>query len=218
MLTKLRDYKKDVKQKLEPFVTLAYRSYQDARQEMQKYLNAAEELDAKIAGPMADFKRQERLAAEAEERRINEERRLYVEKAAMEQRKLDEAAALQRRQQEMKRIAAAQKDGDIKKREAERMRKEAEERERLAKEQAARDAEAMKANVQDIKVAPAVPKFATLRGRVNYKFEVLDAGKVTRPFTKPDEVAIGQKERNDKDPEKSMREIGGIRVWTEDSI
>ena len=67
-------------------------------------------------------------------------------------------------------------------------------------------------------MAPSVPKVAGIKARVNFKFEIVNPGKVNAGFLKPDEVAIGAKVRSDKDPDKSMREIGGIRVWTEDSI
>ena len=70
----------------------------------------------------------------------------------------------------------------------------------------------------EVKVAPAVPKVAGIKARINYKFEVISRNEVGRAFQMPDLVAIGEKVRKDKNPEKSMMEIGGIRVWTEDGI
>ena len=65
LLITIRNYQKDVKNKLNPFVDIAKRAYDSARQEMNRYLNGAEELDGILARPMQDFKRREREAAEA---------------------------------------------------------------------------------------------------------------------------------------------------------
>src|SRR5258705_4845749 len=135
---------------------------------MQKYLNGAEEIRGLVSGPMADFKRNERLAAEAEERRINEERRRQAETDAAALRKQqEEQAAIDRKKRE-KEIAEARKSGELKAREADKLRKEAEAREKEQREQAARDAAAMAANVQDVKVQASTPKIAGTRGRVQY--------------------------------------------------
>jgi len=66
-----------------------------------------------------------------------------------------------------------------------------------------------------ITVKPSIPTVPGLRNTVNYKFEVVDATKVRKDWLIPDLVAIGQKVRSDKDPEQSMKEIGGIRAWKE---
>jgi hypothetical protein len=233
ILVAIRNYQKDVKNKLNPFVDIARRAYDAARQEMQKYLNQAQELEIVLTRPMEDFKRREREAAEAEQRRINEERRLEAARLAEEQRKADEARAKEEREKREREIKEAQKAGDLKKREAEKMRKEAEERERQQREQAAKDAEAAKNNVQDVKVMPSTPKIAGTRGRVNYYAEVTNADLLLdswaklanserkaylRQFIFVDNQALCAEARKVKDSKKLQATVPGIRAWDEDSI
>ncbi len=219
-LVAIRNYMKDVKNRLNPFVDIARRALDAAKQEMQQYLNQAQELDAILTRPMEDYKRREREAAAAEERRINEERRIAAEKDAAEQRKRDEEAAEAKRKQTEKEIAQAKKTGEIGKREADRLKKEAEEREAQAKAQAEKDADLLKANVQAVTVKPSVPTIAGTRARVNWKFKVVDAARVKPLYqiTTPDEVKIGRFVRDAKDKAKAESEVGGIEVWDEDSI
>ena len=224
MQQEVRRYLKDVHAKLDPFVQIAKNNYDDAKTERAKWLDPGEAVDAALALKVKDYERIEREKAEAEQRRINEERRRKAEQEAAEQRKRDEAAAAERRKEEEKRIAEAQKAGELKKREAEKMRREAEERERQQREQARRDAEAVKATVQDVKVAPAIPKVAGVPSRRNYRFEIVDITKIPRQFLYPTKrpdgtydpakfPEIGDKVRDDKDPLKSMAEIPGIRAF-----
>jgi len=228
LLTTISNYQKDVKNKLNPFVEFARRNLESVRQEMQKYLNGAEEIRGMVSTPMADFKRQERLAAEAEERRINEERRRQAEADAATLRKQQEeqaAAEYKRRQQEIK---AAQKDGDLNKREAEKMRKEAEQREKDQREQAARDAAAMAANVQDVKVQPNTPKVAGTRGRVQYFAEFTDfdallkawaAGRTDlRKYIMGNDQELSRQARDTKNSKAMQLTVPGIRAWDEDRI
>jgi hypothetical protein len=239
ILVAIRNYQKDVKNKLNPFVDIAKRAYDAARQEMQKYINQAEELQMVLTRPMEDYKRQERKAAEAETRRINEERRQKAEAEAAEKRKADEARAEEERKKREKEIKDAQKAGDIGKREADKLRKETEERERLAKEEADRNAKAAVATVQDVKVQPAIPKNASLRGRVNYYAEAINEdalikelcnlyGRIgndnaqrwlyLRKFVIVNAQALGKEAREVKDSKKLESQIPGIRAWDEDSI
>jgi hypothetical protein len=236
ILVAIRNYQKDVKNKLNPFVDIARRAYDAARQEMQKYLNQAQELEIVLTRPMEDFKRREREAAEAEQRRINEERRVEAQRLAEEQRKADEARAKEEREKREKEIKEAQKAGELKKREAEKLRREAEERERQQREQAAKDAEAAKVNVQEVKVMPSTPKIAGTRGRVNYYAEftnlaaLLDAfvearlksniarALYLRKFIKGDDQELGREARAVKDSKKLESLIPGIHASDEDSI
>lgn len=236
LLVAAKNYEKDVHSKLDAFVEIPRRAYEAARTERQKYLNQAQEVTAMVSGPMSDFKRREREAAEAEQRRINDERRVEAERLAEKQRHEDELRAKEEREKREKEIKEALKAGELKKREAEKMRKEAEERERLQREQAAKDAEAAKANVQQVTVQPATPKISSLRGRVNYYAEfknlaaLLDAfvdarvksnierATYLRKFICGDDKALGKEARDTKDSKKLENLIPGIRAWDEDSI
>jgi len=178
----VRNYLKDVHSKLDPFVNLAKRTYDETRDERNRWITPGEEIDALLASKVKTYERQEREAAEAEQRRINEERRRQAEIEAEKQRKADyERIAAEKKAQD-KEIADAVKAGEVKKREAERLRKEAAERELRAREQAETDAKAAAQNVQEVTVAPMIPKVAGVPSRINYKAEVLDAAKLINAF------------------------------------
>lgn len=161
-----------------------------------------------------DWNNLERQRAEAEERRKNDERMRKAKEEAEAERKRVEAAAAEERKARQAEIEAARKAGEMGKREAERLKKEAVEAEARAKEQAAADAKTQ-AEVAPIKVKPNTATAPGVSTRQNYKFEVIDSSAVKSPWRCPDEKEIGIKVRGDKDPEKSMREIGGIRAWAE---
>jgi len=194
---------------LDPFVAQAKRAYDDTKDEHAKWVEPLEKLDEQLAQKVKDYERVERERAAAEERRINEERRRKAEEEAAEQRKRDEAAAAERRKQELARIAEAQKAGDLKKREAEKMKKEAEERERQAREQAARDAEAAKASVQDVKVQAAIPTVAGVPSRTNWRYRIVNANLVPDEYWMLNEQKIGADVRRDKE----KTNIPGIEVY-----
>ena len=211
----VRDYMKDVHLKLDPFVESAKRNLAEAKDELNKWLTPAETVDGVLAQKVKDYERIERERAEAEQRRINEERRRQAEVEAAEQRKRDEAAAVEKRKAEQKAIEEARKAGELNKREAEKMRKEAQERERAAKEQAAKDAELAKASVTEVEVKPNIPTVAGVPSRRNWKFKVLDATRIPRAYLMPNEVKIGADVRFWKDKAKAESTIPGIECWEE---
>jgi len=185
--------------KLGQFLNMARRVVDWLRTEQNKHANAAEEIIAIGKAKMADYKRQEVAAAQAEERRINEERRKAEEKRIAEERKAQD-----------KEIADAVKRGEVKKREADKLRKDAD-----------ANAEAAKANISEVKVKPSVPSVAGIQIRTNWKFEVVDARRIPRQFLMADEVSIGQQVRKVVDqetPEAHKKRvetlIPGIRVYS----
>lgn len=218
ILVALKNYEKDVHTALDPFVEIPRRAYEAARQERQKWLNAAEELRGRVSAPMADFKRAERIAAEAEEKRINEERRREAERQAEADRKAAEAQAEADRKEKEKEIEAARKAGDLNKKQADKMKKDAAADAVIAKEAAAEQARLQTANVQTVTVKPAVPTVAGLRARVNWKFRITDASRLPRKYLIPNEVLIGRDVREWKDKEATEKAIPGVEVYTEDSI
>jgi hypothetical protein len=224
MQQQVRRYMKDVHAKLDPFVQMAKNNYDDAKAEREKWIGPGEKVDETLALKVKDFERAERERAEAEERRINEERRRKAAEEAAKQRKRDEAAAAERRKEEEKRIAEAQKAGELKKREAEKMRREAEERERQQREQAVRDAEAVKATVQDVKVAPSIPKVTGVPSRRNWKFRIVNenalmdafrssGGMGLRAFVQMNQDEVGRMVRATKDKAKAEAFCPGIEVY-----
>ena len=211
----VRNYLKDVHAKLDPFVNAAKAAYDKAKDERTRWIEPAETIDAQLAAKVKDFEQREREAAEAEQRRINEERRRKAEADAAAQRKADEEAAAERRRKEQADIEAARKAGELKKREAEKLKKEAEERERAAKEQAAMDEQFRKTNVQDVTVKPNIPTVSGVPSRRNWKFEVVNVDRIPRSFMCPDLVEIGGMVRSTKDKAKAEAACPGIRVWEE---
>ena len=189
----VRAYMKDVHLKLDPFVESAKRNYQAARDELNKWIEPAETIDGALARKVKDYETQERMRAEAEERRINEERR---KKAA------DDAEAERKRRE--KEIEAQRKAGEVGKREAERMKKEAE-----------AEAKAQAAAVVDVKVQANIPSVQGVPSRVNWKFRIVDANKIPKAYLIPDEQKIGQTVRLLKDKARTEAVIPGIEVYTD---
>ena len=218
LLTQVRSVKKAGAFKINPFLEIAKRVSDFLRNERTEHENKCLAIDDAISYKMSDFKRREREAAEAEERKINEERRRAAEKEAEAKRKEAEAQAAEERKKREKEIAEAQKSGEVKKREAERLKKEAAEQEARAKRQAEEEARIAAANVQDVKVLPSTPKVAGIRGRVNWRFRIVNADLIPRQYLIPDEVSIGQMVRNAKDKAKAEKSCPGIEVYSEDAV
>jgi hypothetical protein len=109
-----------------------------------------------------------------------------------------------------KEIAEAQKAGDLKKREADKLRKEAEEVAAVAKKQAAEE-EARNRVVEDVTVRPNIPTVSGVPSRVNWRFRITDDRLVPERFWIIDEQAIGAEVRRLKD----KTQIEGIEVYCE---
>jgi len=196
LLKRVRDAKKKASWIMNPLKSITKTIAEKFRTMEQAELNLAERIEGTLEPKMVDFKRREREAAAAEERRLNEERRKEAERIAEEQRKARE-----------KEIEAQRKAGEIGKREAAKQVKEA-----------AVEAEAIKNTVVEVKVESNTPKVAGLRQRVNWTFKIVDATKIPRAFLVPDEGAIGRFVRNAKSKELSEKTIPGIEVEAQDAI
>lgn len=223
----VRDQMKAIHLVLDPFVNSAKLHLQEARDELSKYIGPCEAIDEALAQKVKDYERLERERAAAEERRINEERRRQAAIEAEAQRKRDEQAAAERRKEEMARISEAQKAGELKKRAADLMRKEAEERASQERLQAKLDAEAAKNSVQDVKVQAAIPTVAGVPSRRNYRAEVTDQGRFIKECAKrimagDDSLAgflmingsaVGAEAREMKDSKAFMAKYPFCRAW-----
>ena len=218
LLKRIRDNRKQGEWTMKPLKSIADTIKNFLRTAELAHSNKCEQIESILTPKLNDYKRREAEAAAAEQRRINEERQREANRLAEEQRKRDEEAAAEAKKKRDKEIAEAQKAGELKKREADKLRKEAEEREKAQREQAVRDAEAAKANVQEVSVQPNTPKISGLRQRVNWKFKVVDEAKIPRAFMQPNEQAIGQLVRMAKDKAQAEKTIPGIEVWSEDAI
>lgn len=209
-----RAYIKRVGFELDPGIASAKDHLDLLKNQKAKFVEPAKQIVEVAAQKAEQWKAEERRKAAAEEERINAERRREAARLAEEERKRQDAIAAEQKKLRDAQIEEARKAGEIGKREAARLAKEAEEN-RLAAEALARK-QALEAvsSVQDVKIAAAVPKVAGIRARVNWKFRVVDASKLPRKYLMPDEVAIGQEVRS----MKAETLIPGVEVYTEDGI
>lgn len=214
---RLRAYKKDVGFKLNPGIHSAKEHYDFLREERDKHIRPIDEIDKAVSAKASGWREQERKAAEAEQERVNADRRRVAAEQAEKQRKADEAEAERIRKKQQKEIEAAKKSGEIGAREAKRLEKDAAAQAERDKEQARKEAETA-AQVKDVKVKPSIPKMAGIKGRTNWKFRVVDPKRIPRKFLMPDDVVIGGMVRNRKDKERAEAECPGIEVWSEDSV
>lgn len=235
----VRNYLKDVHSKLDPFVNLAKRTYDETKDERAKWILPGEEIDEALADKVKTYERQEREAAQREQDKINAENaRLAREKADADAKAAKEKAELDRK----KRVAEIQtmlKQGNIGKREAARLLKEAGAYAEAAKEQADADAEEKKkAPPPAVTVKPNIPAVAGVPSRVNYKAEVTNGDAIIqafvdaavlgnfhghnddaeranylRQFIIADAQAIGAEARKVKDSKKMAGLIPGVRFY-----
>lgn len=165
---------------------------------MKAYTAPAEEINETISRKAEDWKRAEREAAWREQERIRLEAEAKQRQKAEEERREAERVAREQRIAREKELEAQRKSGEIKAREAERLKKQAAEDEAKARELAAKQAVETAAAVPEIRVAPAVPKVAGIKARVNYKFRIVDVTKLPGQYLMADEVKIGQFVRETK--------------------
>lgn len=210
-----RAYIKRVGFELDPGIASAKDHLDLLRNQKAKFVEPAKQIVEVAAQKAEQWKAEERRKAEQEQERINAQRRAEAAREAAEQRKRDEAAALEAKKLRDAQIAEAQKAGEMGKREAARLAKQAEEERLAAMALAAKQAAETAANVQEVKVAPSVPKVAGIRARVNWKFRIVDASKLPRKYLMPDEVAIGQFVRELK---QKGEVLPGIEAYSEDGI
>ena len=214
----VRAYKKDVGFKLDPGIHSAREHLEFLREEKAKHIRPFDEIDKAVSARAAAWGEKERLAAEAEERRVNKERRRVAAEEAERARIAAEKEAARLEEERKKEIERARKAGEFGKRDANRLAKEASaQADRDIK--AAQDAQdAAAAQVKEVKVKPSIPKMAGIKRRKNWKHRVVEADRIPRKFLMPDEVAIGAMVRGKKDKAKAEAECPGILVWSEDSV
>jgi hypothetical protein len=203
----------------------------DKRKEAEAEFDAIDEI---VTGKMDAQATRERLATEAEERRVNEEKRLREEKESAERRKEAEKQAQADRQQRMKEIEEARKAGELNKRTAEKMKKEADEKAKRDREAAAKEEAEAKANFKEISVKPNLPVVQGSRRHRNFSAEFTDfpalleawrqarnQGSMDRAaylgkFITGNEQELGREARSVQDSHKLATMIPGISAKDED--
>lgn len=211
-----RTYIKKVGYELDPGINSAKEHLDLLKNQKAKFVEPAKVIVEVAAQKAEHWKAEERRKAAAEEERINAERRQIAAREAEDKRKQDEAQALAAKIRRQGEIEEAKEFGEIGKREAAKLEKQAEEDRQKAIELARKQEAEANANVQSVRVAPAVPKVAGIRGRVNYKFRIVDEKRLPRKFLMADEVAIGTFIRGEK--QLGLLIIPGVEVYAEDSI
>jgi multidrug efflux pump subunit AcrA (membrane-fusion protein) len=224
----LRAYKKDVGFKLDPGIHSAREHLNFLREEKDKHIRPIQEIDEAVSARAGAWREKERLAAEAEQKRLNAEcRRLAAEEAEKARRAAEATAEIERKRRQ-KEIEAARKSGEIRVREANRLAKEAAAQAEREKQYAREDEEAAR-QVKEVKVKPAIPKLAGTMGRTNWHWrwnedgenELLDGFRENmslRSFVQANEQQIGQMVRGEKDKEKAEAKCPGIEVWSKDAV
>ena len=224
----LRAYKKDVGFKLDPGIHSAKEHYDFLREEKAKHIRPIDEIDKAVSARASAWREQERLAAEAEQKRLNEERRRVAAEEAERTRIAAERKAEADRKERQKEIERARKAGEFGKRDANRLAKEAAAQAEIDR-QAARAAEETARVVKEVKVKPSIPKMAGIKGRTNWQWRWLEDGENNlldsfqenmslRPFVQANEQQIGQMVRAKKDKKKAEAECPGIEVWSKDAV
>jgi hypothetical protein len=195
---------------LDPGIESAKKHLDLLRSQKDGFVNPLKAIDKTAAEKAANWKAEERRQAQIEEDRKNAEIRAEANRKAAEEKRIADAKAVaerkeaerlaeQQRKDNEKLIEEQRKRGDIGKREAERLKKkeaedaeqarmDAEDKEREAKALAEKQSKETAANVKHVHVAPAVPKFAGARARVNPKWKMLDITKVPREYLYPNDI------------------------------
>lgn len=230
----VRSQRKVPKFKLEPFQEVVDRArdfLKNKRKEAEEQFDA---IDSLLTAKMDGQATRERLAAEEEERRINNEKRLREEKEAAERRRASENQAEWERKVREQEIGAAQKAGELKKKEAEKLRQESLDRAKRDREAAAEAEKEAKENFKPVEVRPNLPTITGSRRHRNFFADYVDFDSLLhkwslavhtgdqaratflRLFIMENQQALGKFAREAQDSKKVMEMIPGVKAWDKD--
>jgi hypothetical protein len=175
---------------------------------------------------------EEKRKAAEEQERINAAARAEAARIAAEERKAAEAQAERERKQREKELEAQRKAGEISKRKAEELKKAAEAEAARQRALAAEQEKQAAVNVQEIRVAPSVPKVVGVKDQTYYFAEVTNEAQIFAEydvavtandlarqaflmrFLKVDDQAIGKFARETKDNVKAGALLPGVRFFS----
>ena len=230
----VRSQRKQPKFRLESFQEVAKRVTDFLKMRRSEAEAQFDAIDNIITVKMNQQAERERLAAEAEQRRINDEKRKREEAEAAERRKAADAQAEADRKQREKQIAEAKRLGEVGKREAERMKKAAEEQAARDREAAAKEEAEAKANFKPVEVKPNLPTIAGSRRHRNFFAEFTDfpvlleawrqarnkgdmeRAAFLRRFITGDEKELNKEARDTRDSKVMENAIPGIHAFDKD--
>jgi hypothetical protein len=225
-------YIKSVGFELDEGIAKAKGTLDHLKDQKEKFVAPARAQKDAIRQKADDWSAEEKRKAAAEAERINAENRRLAAIKAEEEKKAAEARAEEERKARAKEIEAARKAGDVGKREAERLKKESEAEAQRQREQAARDAELAKSQVQEVRVAPAIPKVAGVKDQTYYFAEITNPSAILFAYDKAiregdneraaflsrfvmvDEKEVGAFARQTKNNEKAAAQVPGVRFWS----
>lgn len=161
----------------------------------REVVNAGEEIKGILGSKMKTFDDSERRAAEAEQERLRKEEQDKLRREAEEKRRIDEAAAKERKEKRVAEICADLKAGKIGKRKAEQLLREAGATEEADKAKAAADQEdANKRAVEQASQVEVKPNISNA-GRVTYSARCVDVDGFLSEFVRCSITSINEKEK-----------------------
>lgn len=229
LLKQIRDLKKVGPTYLAPFKTIVKRASDFIRNKETSHEAVAQAIEDILTPKLERYLRDERIAAEAETRRIRE----ADEKARREKIEADRQeslrAAEERKEKRIAEIKAMLKSGEISKTKAKELLKEVGVIEEDEKDEAdAMKRAALQAPVEERTVLPNTAPVSGLRRRLQWDFTVKDQSKLKREWLTADLPAIGRMVRDtpgdmkERTPEEIKAAIEadcpGIEVTWKDKI
>lgn len=221
-----RSYLKDVAEKLDPFIRLAKKGWDDARAEKAKWTGPAEAVLSVVETRASRWISEERAAAKKEEERLAAELKRKQAQEAETKRIEDERIAKEALKKRIQDLDFMLANKEINKREYARLLKEAgatAEAEKAAAE--VRAEEAKNAPPPEVKVAPNIPTLAGTRRLVVPKWRMKNIDAVPRALLYPNDInkvenfpRITQEVKRLKDRAKVEAAIPGIEYYEDDSI
>lgn len=217
--------------KLNPFKAVINRVKDYVQTKLKEHELEADSVAKIGADKQSEYNRLEREAAQREQDEIRRRDKEAAEKRAAEQKKADEQAAKERKEKRIAEIRAMLKKGEIGKREAEKLLREAGATEEADKAKAAADAEQVATNVPQRNVLPNKVTVAGQRARAPLVYEITDISRIPREllYPNPDQKTGKWKPEDFPRLNKAVREAsgeksaeatagGGIRCWRDDRV
>ena len=224
-------YVKDVKAKMGPGIESAKTHLDFLKTEMQKYIVPAEVILDTIKGKRLAFAEEEKRAGKVEADRVNAELARQAQAKAEADRKESERIAAEQRKAQEAEIERQRNSGELKKREADRLAREAREREEEERKRATAAAEQAKAAPPPrVEVKSNIPAVAGVKNQTYWSATMADWPKFLaeykravreqdtirtvflEQFLEANEQAIGKYARDTKSNALVEAHIPGVRA------
>lgn len=208
-------YIKDAGFELDPGIFKAKEVLDHLRNQKAKFVDPAKVIVDTFAKKAEDYRTEEKRKADEEQRREQERVRVETERKAAEERRAEEARIAADAKERQAMIDKAREAGEVGKREAARLAKQAEEDAARMRENAKKQEVLTAAAVPVVKVEASIPRVAGSKNQTYWKFRVVDEMKIPRAFLMPNEAGIGKMVRDTKEKAAAEAACPGIEVWSE---